>query len=182
MPISVDSVNRILCRWARPHVGEERLKRVLPASAHGYSVRAIVLPRGIIASGLHPIPDVVLPAPGHAVRCKPLDVAVSVQTTARQLVAMPQRIGMNNDQVATNTATAPTKFFMVAYGIKRDNSQSTKLGTDRNGDAFVLGNQFFTQAPTGQRPSREHVVGVDGFLCPAITSNIRTPWCARKVA
>jgi len=104
MAFAVDSLNRVLRRWARPHVLHKSGKRVKPAVAN-FDASLTVLRMGTDAAPLtHGSPDVVFRSFAHSVRFKACRSLVALKASAAFGIPVIELVG---GYVARLAALAP---------------------------------------------------------------------------
>ena len=115
--IVVDSIQRVLGRWAQAHVSEKRPERCIPFFADSDPTRAIQPIRrrgGVVAPLLHPSPDVVLRRLAHA-------VSASVPALASTAFAVPihQFSSIDGSCCATDAPAKPPSCLPWEFFKKR---------------------------------------------------------------
>lgn len=141
MAVVVDAVERMTRRWATAHVGQERLIRPAPLQADPNATPAVscvsdVL--GIVATGLHALPDFVL------WRClAPRAFAVSLvrATTAVFSLHAAAALGVSGHEVSGPCA-----------------NRTSAVATTKPAAVFIAQRDQSNKALTGQITTKGHIV------------------------
>lgn len=108
--VVIQAFNRMLCRWAWPHIVIKHLKRISPSLADFNSSAAIVMVSAVVfilAATNHVTPDTVFRTFGEAVRCVPLGCCDGRQTAAAFCATCNEAIFLYHSRTSTFAYAPP---------------------------------------------------------------------------
>jgi len=139
--IVVDAIKRVSASWARPHVGQERLKTVAPTRDHNYStatVALVSLSGWSMASTLCCVPRFIGWCTSHSMRKVCCSNAFTSKTPTALRLAITKFRSVIDACAAALAPAIPSQAQSLVSGT-RDNGQAVKcLTRDVDKSAHVL--------------------------------------------